>query len=316
MTESFNQIAIHISQVSKRFGATQSLDQLSLRVEKGDVFGLLGPNGAGKTTTMRALLGLVRPDEGRISVFGIDPQSQAVQIRRLTGVLLESDGHYERLTAWNNLDLHGRIWHLPSSVKNQRGEELLRSLDLWERRHERVITWSKGMRQKLAVSRALLHKPRLLLLDEPFSGLDPAAAVELRDRIVTMAREDGVTVLITTHDLAHVEKACNRVAIIEHGSIIAEGSPDGIGSKNSLPELEVRGPGLDERVLGEMRREGIILSFRMIGTAARIECTHEGRDLIGAELIRRGIVIEELRTIGNSLEDSYLSLMSSQGGEK
>jgi ABC-2 type transport system ATP-binding protein len=307
-----NGTAIEIEGVSKRFGAIQSLDRLSLCVATGGVVGLLGPNGAGKTTTMRTLLGLVRPDEGRISIFGLDPRTQAREIRMRVGVLFENDGLYTRLSAWNNLELHSRIWHLAEAVWHRRAEEILRSMDLWARRHDRTGTWSKGMRQKLALTRALLHEPKLLLLDEPFSGLDPVAAVDLRGRIVNLAAENGVTVLLATHDLSHVERACDRVAVIRKGRVIAEGTPGELGAEDrpSEVEMEVKGRGLDEFVLAAMRAEAIILSFTMNGLAARIRCTAEGRDLVGAELIRRGVVIEELHTVANTLEDSFLSLMS------
>jgi ABC-2 type transport system ATP-binding protein len=226
--------AIVIENASKRFGDTQALRQLQLTVDAGSVFGLLGRNGAGKTTTMRCLLGLNRVDSGQVSVLGRDPRHQARAIRGRTGVLLESDGLYARLTALQNLDYHARIHHLDAGARMARGEELLRPLDLWGRRHEIVGRWSKGMRQKLAIARALVHRPALLLLDEPFSGLDPIAAKDLRERIVALAREQGVTVLLATHDLAHAEKACDRLALIDAGTVIASGSP----AELARPSLE------------------------------------------------------------------------------
>jgi ABC-2 type transport system ATP-binding protein len=306
---------IELSLVSKRFGNRQSLDQLSLRVERGDVFGLLGPNGAGKTTTLRAILGLVRPDEGQISVLGHNPGTEGQQVRAQVGVLLESDGLYGRLTASCNLDFHARIHHMLASVRESRIRELLQSMDLWERRNDRVAIWSKGMRQRLALCRALLHRPPLLLLDEPFAGLDPTGAAELRLLIATLARERQVTILLSAHDLAHVEKACNRVAVIRGGRVIAEGAPRALSAESPADDVEVavKGSGLSESVLRDMERERIIVSYEAGETTAKITCPRKGRERLGPELVRRGVVIEELHTIEKSLEDSFLSLMASQG---
>ena len=183
--------AIELSHVSKRFGATQRLDGLDLTVAQGAVFGFLGPNGAGKTTTLRTLLGLVRPDAGQVRVLGLDPARDAPKIRASVGVLLESDGLYDRLSAFDNLDYHARIHHLEKAARAARIDELLGAFGLSDRRRDAVITWSKGMRQKLAIARAMLHRPRLLLVDEPFSGLDPGASVELRERTWRRGEDPG-----------------------------------------------------------------------------------------------------------------------------
>ncbi len=245
--------AIELVEVSKRFGAALSLDRLSLRVETGAIYGFLGPNGAGKTTTLRALLGLVRPDSGTVRVLGLDPSRDATGVRRQVGVLLEQDGVYERMSALANLDYFARIHHMATAERGPRIEALLKSFDLWERRSEPVVRWSKGMRQKLAVARALVHGPQLLLLDEPFTGLDPAAAAELRERILRLAIEQKVTVLLTTHDLAHVEKICSAVAVLQKGHVIAAGAPSELGGKSALCDVEVGGAGLTAAILEALK---------------------------------------------------------------
>jgi ABC-2 type transport system ATP-binding protein len=303
---------IEIAEVSKRFGATQSLDQLTLSVGEGEVFGLLGPNGAGKTTTLRTLLGLVRPDSGHVSVLGMSPAARAREIRHNIGVLLETDGLYERLSAWHNLEFHGRIWHLPRQPRRQRMETLLRSFDLWDRRRDQVATWSKGMRQKLAVARALLHEPRLLLLDEPFSGLDPVAAVELRDRIIGLAREKNVTVVLATHDLAHVEKACTHVAVIESGRVIAKGTPDSIGGNDDSALVEIVAADLSDRVFAELKDRHIIVSYELSGGSARVRCQRSKCAMVNAELIKTGVAVEEFRKVRSSLEQTFLTLFRGQ----
>lgn len=304
------ELAIEAKAVSRRFGSVQGLNSLDLTVESGLVFGFIGCNGAGKTTTIRCLLGLLRPDSGSISVLGLDPAVDGQAIRQQVGVLLADDGLYDRLSPYENLVYHGRIWRLPPGILNARIDELLHSFDLWDRRRDKLSTWSTGMRQKLAIARALIHRPRLLLLDEPFSGLDPAAAVELRGRIVGLAKDQRVTVLLTTHDLLHVEKCCSAIAIIKAGRVIAAGSPDEIASRESEVEVEVEGLGLREEILAQILREGLVTSYKMAEKSARVSCSREQRPQLGPELIRRGVVLQELRSVQNSLEDAFLEIVA------
>jgi ABC-2 type transport system ATP-binding protein len=303
-------LAVELRCVSKRFGDIQSLEQVSLAVPAGTVFGFLGPNGAGKTTTLRILLGLLRPDAGDIDVLGLDPRRDPTAVRARIGALLDSDGLYDRLSAYDNLDYHARIRHLPAATRRERIEELLRSFSLWERRKDSVARWSKGMRQKLAVARAMLHRPPLLLLDEPFTGLDPAAAAELRGRLVQAAHSDGVTVLLTTHDLAHVEKACSEVAVISAGSIIARGAPTQLEGSRSDISIVARGDGLAPDLLAGMVRDRIIAAFEIQGAAASITCSREQQKQVGRELVLRGVLLEELQPQRNSLEQTFLSLFA------
>jgi ABC-2 type transport system ATP-binding protein len=305
--------AIELRDVSKRFGAVKSLDGLSLAIEPGCVFGYLGPNGAGKTTTLRVLLGLVRPDAGEVRVLGLDPRAQGHEVRTALGVLLENDGLYDRLTAWQNLEFHARIRHIDGVERGKRLEEMLRACGLWERRADRVATFSKGMRQKLAVARALVHRPRLVLLDEPFTGLDPVAAADLRANIVSLAREHGITVLLTTHDLAHVEKSCDRVAVLRAGRVVAAGTIEELRSGGRDEEVGVGGAGLTEAVLAELKQAGTVLTYALDPSRsppwARVTCDKSGRARLGTELVRRGVALEELTTLRASLEETFLALV-------
>jgi ABC-2 type transport system ATP-binding protein len=311
--------AVELQNISMSFGAVRALEGLTLTVPRGTVFGFLGPNGAGKTTTLRILLGLLRPLGGSALVLGLDPAVDGMRVRGQVGVLLENDGLYDRLSAVDNLEYHGRIHHLARDVRKTRSEELLRSFDLWDRRDNRVNTWSKGMRQKLAIARTLLHRPPLLLLDEPFTGLDPVAAADLRTNIVNLAREDGATVFLTTHDLAHVEKSCTQVAVLKGGRVLAAGAPDELAAGRSAQEVAVAGSGLTDELLAAMKRDGLIQSFERATdasarpNAARVTCAPESRARLGTELMQRGVVLEELHTVRASLEDAFLSLMHDGG---
>ncbi|HEY1693058.1 MAG TPA: ABC transporter ATP-binding protein [Polyangiaceae bacterium] len=305
--------AIELRDVSKRFASILSLDRLTLRVEPGTVFGYLGPNGAGKTTTLRVLLGLVRPDAGEVRVLGLDPRSEGKAVRAALGVLLENDGLYDRLTAAQNLEFYARIRGIDGAERARRLEEMLRACDLWDRRGDRVVTFSKGMRQKLAVARALLHRPRLVLLDEPFTGLDPVAAAELRANIVALAREHGITVLLTTHDLAHVERSCDRVAVLRAGAVVASGTIEELRAGGKDEEVGVGGAGLTEDLLAAMKADGLLASYALDAARsppwARVTCAHGQRPMLGAELVRRGVALEELTTLRASLEETFLALV-------
>ena len=179
-------VAIRTEHLTCDFGAVRALDDVSLEVPAGIVFGFLGPNGSGKTTTIRLLLGLLEPTGGHAAVLGLDTHTQAAAVRARCGALLEHDGLYERLSAAENLDYYGRIWRIPGPVRAQRIRELLDHVGLWERRADRVGTWSRGMKQKLAVARALLHQPEVVFLDEPTASLDPVAAAALREDLARL----------------------------------------------------------------------------------------------------------------------------------
>ena len=192
----------------------------------GIIFGFLGPNGSGKTTTINMLLGLLEPTDGRAEVQGFDTRTQAGEIRACTGALLEHHGLYEQLSAEDNLEFYGRIWRLPPAERQARIKGLLTRMGVWERRKERVEVWSRGMKQKLALARALMHRPLLVFLDEPTAGLDAVSAAELRDGLADLAASEGVTVFLTTHNMAEAERLCAQVGVIRQGSLVAVGHPD------------------------------------------------------------------------------------------
>lgn len=206
-----------------RSGAIRAVDRLNLSIPAGQVFGLLGPNGAGKTTTIKMLLGLVTPDAGRVRLNGHDvARSRSAAMRQVGAVLEGSRNVYWTLSAWQNLLYFGRLKGLTTASIRPRAEYLLRSLGLWERRHEPVGGFSRGMQQKVAVSAALIADPPIVLFDEPTLGLDVEAARTVKDWIAGLAREHGKTVVLTTHQLHVAEELCHRIAIIREGAIVAD----------------------------------------------------------------------------------------------
>ena len=203
---------ISMKGLSKRFGDLTAVDNLTLNIDAGEVFGFLGPNGAGKTTTVRMLTCLIEPSAGQASVLGYQVGREDQQIRRRIGLLTETPGHYDRLSAWQNLTIYARLYEV-DQVKRQ-VEKYLRMLDLWDRRQDPAGSLSKGMRQKLAIARALLHEPQILFLDEPTSGLDPQAARLIRDFIEEL-KSEGRTIFICTHNLDEADRLCDRVAVFK-----------------------------------------------------------------------------------------------------
>ena len=209
-----------------RYGEHLAVDHLSFDAHSGEVLGLLGPNGAGKTTTVRLLNGLLEPASGQLSVMGYDPVAQGCELRSHTGVLTETPALYERLTARQNLTFFGTMADMDSSDLGLRITELLAFFGLSARAEDRVATYSKGMKQRLALARALLHRPQILFLDEPTSGLDPEAAQTVHSLIESISRQNGQTVLLCTHNLHEAERLCDRLVILDRGKLLAFGNLD------------------------------------------------------------------------------------------
>jgi ABC-2 type transport system ATP-binding protein len=247
------EIAIRIENITRDFETVRAVDGLSLEVPSGIIFGFLGPNGAGKTTTINLLLGLLEPTSGRAEVLDFDTRTQANEVRTRTGALLEHPGLYEQLSAEDNLEFYGRIWRMPATERQARIKELLTHMGVWERRKERVGTWSKGMKQKLALARTMLHRPPLVFLDEPTAGLDVIAATAVRDELDALAAREGVTVFLTTHNMAEAEMLCSQVAVIREGELVAIGHPDELRARAGGPRLEIMGRGFDDNVLNLLR---------------------------------------------------------------
>jgi ABC-2 type transport system ATP-binding protein len=221
------------------YNGFQALCGLTFSVQKGQVFALLGPNGAGKTTTIRVLNGLLRASAGQCSVLGLNPGDQGAEIRRRTGVLTETPALYERMTAWQNLYFFGALSDMSKAQIEERGGFYLRALDLEDRAHDRVETYSKGMKQRLALARALLHGPELLFLDEPTSGMDPYAARQVEELIYRISKDEGRSVILCTHRLFEAEKVCDYVAVMQHGRVAAAGTLDEL-RRQITPEIRVR----------------------------------------------------------------------------
>lgn len=308
-----NHFAIQTENLTREFKTVRAVDALTLSVPAGTVFGFLGPNGAGKTTTLRLLLGLLEPTAGRAEVLGFDTRTQAGEIRTRVGALLEHSGLYERLTAEDNLEFYGRVWRLSAAERQARIKELLSNVGLWERRTEIVRDWSRGMKQKLAVARALLHRPKLIFLDEPTSGLDPLAASALREDLAALAAQTGVTVFLTTHNLAEAERLCAQVAVIRQGRLVAVGHPDELRARTGRPHVDFIGHGFDANMMELLRTQPSVSHVSLQNGRLVVELAQatEVAPLLNL-LIGAGAQIEEVRKGQASLEDAFLDLVEGE----
>ncbi|MBN1537284.1 MAG: ABC transporter ATP-binding protein [Anaerolineales bacterium] len=308
-----NNLAIYTENLTRNFGIVQAVDHLSLEVPRGVIFGFLGPNGAGKTTTIRLLLGLLEPSQGKAEVMNYDTHTQADEIRLRSGALLEHAGIYERLSAEDNLEYYGRIWRLPAGERSERIKELLTHFDLWERRKETAGKWSKGMKQKLAIARALLHHPALVFLDEPTAGLDPISAAALRDDLATLVAREGVTVFLNTHNLAEAEKLCNLVGVIRQGKLMAVGNPVELRAKTGVPRVEFIGKGFHESVIASLQAHPEIVKVEHTDDRILLELhsSISTAPLVNI-LVQAGAEVEEVRKGNASLEEVFLTLMEEE----
>jgi ABC-2 type transport system ATP-binding protein len=304
---------IRTEHLSRFFGTVKAVDDLSLEVPSGIVFGFLGPNGAGKTTTIHLLLGLLEPTQGQASVLGFDTRTQADDIRARIGALLEFAGLYERMTAEDNLDLYGRIYRMPAAERRARIKELLIHLDLWDRRKDQIGKWSRGMKQKLAVARALLHHPPLIFLDEPTAGFDPIAAASLRNDLASLVAREGVTVFLNTHNLAEAEKLCAQVGVIRQGRLLTVGNPDELRLRTGGPQAEIVGNGFNDQMLAQIREQPEVVKAELQNNHFTLVLRGENRvGPLVSLIVRSGGEVEEVRKGKASLEDVFLTLMEEE----
>lgn len=308
--------AIRTEALTRAFKTVRAVEGLNLEVPPGIVFGFLGPNGSGKTTTIRLLLGLLEPTQGRAEVLGFDTRTQAQAIRERAGALLEHTGLYERLSAYANLDFYARIARLPTPERQARIQTLLTDVGLWERRNEIVGQWSRGMKQKLAVARALLARPAVVFLDEPTAGLDPVAAAELRDTLAQLAQQSGVTVFLTTHHLAEAEKLCAQVAVIHKGKLLAVGSPTQLRTQGGSAQAEIVGREFSPAALGALRARPEVADLEL--REGRLFLQLQGQPELAplvTLLVQHGAQVEEVRRGQASLEDVFLKLVEEDEAE-
>lgn len=295
------------NELTKKFGDTLAVDRLTLEVEEGEVFGFLGPNGAGKTTTVRMLTCLISPTSGTAIVNNYSIHDEETNIRRTVGILTETPGMYDNLSAERNLVIYANLYEV-KDIKGQ-VEKYLRMLGLWERRKDEAGTFSKGMKQKLAIARALLHEPRVLFLDEPTAGLDPEAARLVRDFIVEL-REAGRTIFICTHNLDEADRLCDRIGVIKTQLLVVD-KPANLRSQLFGRKVVFHLRQSDEAIAEPIRampfvREITVIDNKLLVTLDDPE-THNPE--IVRTLVGLGADLQFVGELRHSLEDIYFQLI-------
>jgi ABC-2 type transport system ATP-binding protein len=229
---------IHVKDLVKRFGEFTAVDHVSFDVPAGEIFAFLGPNGAGKTTTIKMLTTLLRADSGEIRVDGLDPVRQASEVRRRFGIVFQDPSLDGDMTALENMEMHGVLYHVPRKIRHERIEQLLRIFELWDRRNDAVKLFSGGMKRRLEIARSLLHTPKILFLDEPTLGLDPQTRNQLWTQVKHLNQSESVTVFLTTHYMDEADRVAQRIAVIDHGKIVALGSSAELKERTGTESLE------------------------------------------------------------------------------
>jgi len=305
---------IEVQNLTKRFNGTTVLGGIDFQVKEGEVFGYLGPNGAGKTTTMRIILGLLKPTSGRALVFGKE-LSDNDDLRRRVGVLLENDGLYEHLSAYENLNYYAQLYSV--SDLEEKIKSLLEFVGLSDRQNDKVGTFSKGMKRRLALARSIIHDPDVLFYDEPSAGLDPEAQKMVRDLILRLSGEKGRTIFLNSHDLDEVQRVCSRIAILQKGEIRAYDTVKSLRREFSKPAVEIALTDIKEaeKVLDLLNSLDCVSECERDGLRITAIIKDEKTSMILSELMKEGVMVEEVRKITKSLEDIYLNIVRRSEGK-
>lgn len=302
---------VDVQALTKKFGALTAVDDLTFHVDQGEVFGLLGPNGAGKTTTIRMLCCLISKTSGAAIIGGHDTgtEANALKIRKLIGLVPDNVGLIEELSAHENLDYYGKLYDCTAAERKANIETLLKLLDLWDKRDRPVSEFSKGMKQKLAIARALVHRPELLVLDEPTANLDPESARVVRDFILQLKAE-GKTIILNTHNLDEAERICDRIGILKT-RLLAINTPDQLESSVWGSKTVIQVAGLSDAILAAVRALGpkgvSVEGTRIIVDVA--DPLKENPDYVQA-IVNAGGRVQGVSQLNPGLEETYLKLMS------
>lgn len=301
--------------LTRKFGSFIAVNHLDLKIDKGEVFGLLGPNGAGKTTTIRMLSCLIAPTDGSAVVAGYDIRRDPLGVRRSVGILTENPSLYERLTAYENMEFFAEAYGLKDVKERQnRIRELLEFFNLWDRKNDKVATFSKGMKQKLAIIRATVHKPPILFLDEPTAGLDPESAKEIRDLMAQLSHHEKSTILLCTHHLEDAEKLCKRVIIMNKGRCIVIGSPEELRERiNAQPTIQIELVQLTPETISAVKEnkhvKRVVTDDREAVLTVAVDNSRLATPEIVQSIVKAKGKVLSVNAFRPSLEEAYLKLI-------
>jgi ABC-2 type transport system ATP-binding protein len=304
--------------LTKKFNGFTAVNGLNLQINQGEVFGLLGPNGAGKTTTLRMLACLLSPTAGSAAVAGYDIYKEPLKVRQSVGILTENPSLYERLTALENMHFFAQAYGLlDAQERSRRIKELLEFFNLWDRRNDKVGAFSKGMKQKLAIVRATVHKPPILFLDEPTAGLDPQSAKEIRDLMAALSQQEKSTILLCTHHLEDAEKLCRRVLIMNRGTCVILGSPDELRAKISgQPTVQIDLVQVTPEIVAAVKAnpqamEGF-LNRQDASLRVKVDDARAATPAIVSDIVEAQGQILSVNVLRPSLEEAYLKLINAE----
>lgn len=302
---------IDTKNLTRKFGNLTAVDNLTLRVEDGEVFGFLGPNGAGKTTTVRMLCCLIGKTSGEATIgnYTIDKEEDCLRIRKMVGFLPENVGLYDSLSAYRNLDFYGQLYEVPESKRKENIERLLKLLGIWERREDAAGTFSKGMKQKLAIARALIHDPQLLFLDEPTANLDPEASKTVRDFVIELKKEKR-TIFINTHNLDEADRLCDRIAILKT-KLIAVDSPKNLERSLYKRKTIIHLERVSNKIIDAVEKLSSVKNVRTSDNKLILDIDAPEKD--NPEVVRTIVKadgnIQYVTELRSTLEDVYLKLI-------
>jgi ABC-2 type transport system ATP-binding protein len=310
---------IELVNLTKKYGSFTAVDQLNLTIKKGEVFGLLGPNGAGKSTTILMLLGLTEPTDGYARICGINAAANPIDIKRKTGYLPEDVGFYDDLSGMDNLLYTAQLNSVPEEEALKRAESLLKRVGLWGEEQKKAGVYSKGMRQRLGLADVLIKSPEVIILDEPTSGIDPGGVKEFLNLIIELSKEDGLTVLFSSHHLHQVQRVCDRVGIFVGGRLLAEGNLHDLATRlfsGSAYTVEV---GINGKNITSGELSQVLINVDGIekinpnGHIFEISCAQDVTNEIAKALINKGILLTYLNQKEYALDDIYYRYF--EGGE-
>jgi ABC-2 type transport system ATP-binding protein len=301
---------ITVANLTKKFGEVTAVEGLTFQVEDGAVFGFLGPNGAGKTTTIRMLCCLISKTSGeaKIAEYQIGKATDSLQIRKMIGLVPDNVGFYEDLSAFENLDFYGKLYECPEGRRKENIERFLKMLGIWDRKDARAGSLSKGMKQKLALARALVHEPKILFMDEPTANLDPESAKTVRDFILELKKQ-GRTIFLNTHNLDEAQRLCDRIGILKT-KLLSIGNPEQLRESLTGPKTEIRLAQLNEALVSELRKR-IPNKIEVAGDKLIIDVADPDKEnpTIIAAIGSAGGLIQEVTQIVPTLEDVYLQIV-------
>jgi ABC-2 type transport system ATP-binding protein len=302
---------IETENLTRKFGNLTAVENVTLKVDEGEVFGFLGPNAAGKTTTVRMLCCLISKTSGKawIGDFDVDREEDCLAIRKMVGLLPENVGLYDMLSAYRNLDFYGRLYEVPTQKRQENIKRLLKLLGIWERRDEAVGNFSKGTKQKIAIARALIHEPQVLFLDEPTANLDPEAAKTVRDFILELKKEKR-TIFMNTHNLDEAGRICDRIAILRT-KLIAVGSPEDLERGTSSRKTVVHLESVSDVVLAAVKKLNVVKNVRTSENKLILDVDNPEKDnpQLVRTVVKAGGDVQFVTELRSSLEDVYLKLI-------